>query len=136
MLAMNWLLFGIVFFAVGGVGVFVLWRVRRPTPADNPANWPETEATIQTVGRAIGSGRGSYPIDVCDFTYIVNEEYQSGRAMLSRSFTTGDRDPKEMRDKKFKVRFDPRKPERFDLSESDVEGFLLEPYDGTFDDGY
>lgn len=126
---MNWLLFGVVFFAVGAVGVFVLWRIRRPTPADNPANWPKTEATIQSAGKVIGSGRGSYPLDVGDFSYVVNDEYYSGRAMISRSFSTGDSQPRDLVNKKFQMRYNPRKPERFDLSESDVEGFLLEPYD-------
>lgn len=129
MLAMNWLLFGIVFFAVGAVAVFVLWRVRRSSPAENRANWPVTEATIQSVGKVIGSGRGSYPLDVGDFSYVVNDEYYSGRAMISRSFSTGDSQPRDLVNKKFKVRYNPRKPDKYDVSQADVGGFLLDPYD-------
>lgn len=127
---MNWLIFGIVFFAVGAVGVFVLWLVRRPTPADSPVNWTETEATIQSVGKvAEGSGRYSYQVDVCDFTYIVNDEYYSGRATVSSSFSTGDRQLRDLVDKKFKMCYDPRKPDNYDVSKADVGGFLLDQYD-------
>jgi hypothetical protein len=129
MLAMNWPLFGIVFFAVGAVAAFVLWLIHRSSPQDNPGDWPTTEATIQSVGRAISSGRGSYPIDVGDFSYVVNDEYYSGRATISRSFSAGDSKPKDLVDKKFNIRYDPRKPEKFDLSESDVEGYIFYPYD-------
>jgi hypothetical protein len=129
MLAMNWLLIGITFSAVGAVAVFLLWLSRRSRPEDNPANWPVTEATIQSVGKVIGSGRGSYPLDVGDFSYVVNDEYHSGRATISRSFSTGDSQPKDLVDKKFQVRYDPRKPEKYDVSQSDVGDFLLYPYD-------
>jgi Protein of unknown function (DUF3592) len=129
MLTVNWLLIGITFFAVGAVAILVLWLVRRSSPEDNPTDWPVTEATIQSVGKVIGSGRGSYPLDVGDFSYVVKDEYYSGRAMISRSFSTGDSQPRDLINKKFQVRYDPRKPEKFDLSQSDVAGFLLDPYD-------
>ncbi|HEY1766833.1 MAG TPA: hypothetical protein VGG26_04230 [Terracidiphilus sp.] len=126
---MNWTLLGIASLASGAVGVFVHCRVRRSTPADNPANWPETEATLQIIRRVIGSGRGSDPFDVGDFSYVVNNEYYSGAATISRSFSTDDSQPKDLIDKKFQVRYDPRKPEKYDVSQSEVGSFLLEPYD-------
>ena len=131
MLAMNWPLFGVAFFAVGAAGVFVLGRVRR-SPANNPANWLETEATIQSVGKMVeGSGRYSCQVDVGDFTYIVNDEYYSGRATISSSFSTGDSQLRDLVNKKFQVRYDPRKPEKYNVSQSDVGGFLLDQYDGS-----
>jgi hypothetical protein len=129
MLAMNWLFIGIALIAVGATAVLVLRFVRRPAPADNPANWPVTEATIQIVGRAIGSARGSLPIDVGDFSYVVNDEYYSGRATISRSFSAHETQPKDLVNKKFQLRYDPRKPEKFDLAESDLEGYIFYPYD-------
>jgi hypothetical protein len=130
MLAMNWLMFGIVFFAVGAVAVFVLWRVRRPTPADNPANWPETAGTIQAVRQvSVGSGRYTSTLDVADFSYVVNDEYYSGIATISRSFSSGDTKLSELVDKKFQVRYDPCKPDKFDLSQADTGGFILDTYD-------
>lgn len=69
-------------------------------------------------------------MDVADFTYVVNDEYHSGRARISRGFsTTGDSRPKELVNKKFQVRYDPRKPDKYDVSEADAGGFLLDPYD-------
>jgi hypothetical protein len=122
-------LIGIVFFAVGAVGSLALWYVRRRSPADNPATWLQAEATIQSVGKVISRGRGSYPLDVGDFSYVVNDEYYSGRAQISRSFSTGEGQPKDLVNKKFQVRYDPRKPDKYDVSEAEVGGFLLDPYD-------
>jgi len=104
-------------------------RHRRPAPQENTDNWPITEATTQSVNKVIGSGRGSYPFDVGDFSYVVNDEYYSGRATISRSFSTGDSQPRDLVDKKFQVRYNPRKPDKYDLSQSDAGGFLLDPYD-------
>lgn len=129
MLAMNWLLIVIVFFAVGAAGVFALRYVRRRSTADDPATWLQAEATIQSVGKVINRGQHSYPLDVGDFSYVVNDEYYSGRAQISRSFSTGEGQPKDLVNKKFKVRYNPSKPDQFDVSESEVGGFLLDPYD-------
>lgn len=115
--------------ALGALALLVVWLYRRAVPEENTDNWPVTEATIQSVGRVIGSGRGSYPFDVGDFSYIVNGEYHSGRATISRSFSTGDDQPKDLVNKKFQVRYNPRKPDKYDLSQADVAGFLLDPYD-------
>jgi hypothetical protein len=118
-----------VVFILGAIALVVGWLLRRQKRTDDTEKWPETEATIQSVGKAIGSGRGSYPVDVGDFSYVVNDEYYSGRATISRSFSTGDFQPRDLVDKKFQVRYDPRKPDKYDVSQADVEGFLLNPYD-------
>jgi hypothetical protein len=113
----------------GALVSLVVWLYRRSTPKENTDNWPVSEATIQSVGKVIGTGKGSYPFDVGDFTYVVNDEYYSGRARISRSFSTGDSQPKNLVNKKFQVRYNPRKPNKYDVSQAAVEGFLLDPYD-------
>jgi len=70
-------------------------------------------------------------LDVADFSYVVNEDYYSGVATISRSFSTGDSKLSELVDKKFQVRYDPRKPDKFDLSQADTGGFLLDTYDDS-----
>ena len=64
-----------------------------------------------------------------DFTYVVNDEYYSGRTRISRSFSTGDGQPKDLVNQKFHVRYNPRKPDRYDVAQADAGGFLLGPYD-------
>jgi len=126
---MNWLLFGIVLFTLGGAGVVVLWFFRRAKPADDPANWSTTEGTIQSVERvAVNSGRTYYMIDVGDFSYVVNDEYYSGRATISRSSFSDGGTPADLVNKRFQVRYNRQQPDKFDLSMSDVAGFVLERY--------
>jgi hypothetical protein len=128
MIAMNWSPMLAILCFLGALGALVVWLFRR-APKENTDNWPETEATIQSVGKVRGSGRGSDPLDVGDFSYVVNDEYYSGRAMISRSFSTGEGQTSDLVDKKFQVRYDPRKPGKYDVSQSEVGGFLLDPYD-------
>ena len=118
-----------VIIAVGALALLAIWLYRRAMPKENTDSWPVTEATIQSVGKVIATGRGSYPLDVGDFYYVVNGEYYSGRARISRSFSTGDSQPKDLVNKNFQVRYDPRKPDKYDVSQADAEGFLLDPYD-------
>ncbi|HVZ82413.1 MAG TPA: DUF3592 domain-containing protein [Terracidiphilus sp.] len=118
-----------VLIILGTLTSLVVWFYRRATPKKNTDNWSMTEATIQSVGKVIGTGRGSYPLDVGDFTYVVNDEYYSGRAQISRSFSTGDSQPKDLVNKKFQVRYDPRKPDKYDVSQAEIADFLLDPYD-------
>jgi hypothetical protein len=133
MLAMNWLLFGIVFFAVGAVAVFVLWFVRRPSRAEKAAVWPVTEATIQSLATVSG-GRGNQPVDVGNFSYVVNDDYYAGIVRISRSFSTHGASPKDLIDKKIQVRYNPRKPEKYSVVEDVVGDFLIDQYDGSFAD--
>jgi hypothetical protein len=114
---------------LGALASLFVWLYLRTAPRENTDKWPVTEATIHSVNKVIGSGRDSYPFDVGDFSYVVDDENYSGRATISRTFTTGDSQPKDLVDKKFQVRYNPRKPDKFDLSQADVGGFLLEPYD-------
>lgn len=108
--------------------------VRGPVSPKKAANWPVTEATIQSVGTVVvNAGRSSYTrsytLDVGDFSYKVNDDYYSGRLKISRSFSTGDHSPKELIDKKIQVRYNPQKPEKFFVPQQELVGFLLDPYD-------
>lgn len=106
-----------------------VWFYRRAASEENTDNWLTTEATIQSVGKAIGEGKNSCPVDVGDFSYVVDGEYYSGRATISRAFSAGDGRPKDLVNRNFQLRYDPRKPDKFDLSVADVDGFMLYPYD-------
>jgi hypothetical protein len=110
--------------------LLVVWLVRRPVSPEKAANWPVTEATIQSVGKVhVDAGRQSYSIDVGDFSYIVNDDYYSGRLTISRSFSTHDAQPRDLVSQKIQVRYNPRKPEQFSVPQTELGGFLLDPFD-------
>lgn len=114
---------------LGALASLVVWLYRSAVPKENTDNWPLTEATIQSVGKAVGPGRNFYALDVCVFTYVVNGEYYSGRATISRPFSTEDSQPKDLVNKKFQVRYNPSKPDKYNVSQADAGDFLLDPYD-------
>jgi hypothetical protein len=120
----------------------VLMRLVKRQPRSNPAeDWPVTEATIQSTSKvAISAGRGSYTIDVCDFSYIVNDEYHSGRLALSRPNDgrlavsrpfESETVPRDLVDQKIQVRYNPRNPDSYSVPPSELKGFLLDPFDET-----
>jgi len=131
-LAMNWPLFGIVFFAVGAVAAFAVWLIRRLHP-ENDADWPVTEGTIQSLATVYG-GRGNPPLDVGNFSYVVNDDYYAGIVRISRSFSTHGASPEDLVNQKIQVRYNPRKPEKYSVVEDEVGGFLIDQYDGSFAD--
>jgi len=113
----------------------VVWLVRRPAGPDRAADWPVTEGTIHSVGIVPG-GRNSPPVDVCDFSYVVKDEYYSGRLALSRPNEgrlavcrpfTSDGSPKDLINQKIQVRYNPRKPEKYSVLPAELGGFLLDP---------
>ena len=117
-------------------------RLVKRQPRSNPAeDWPVTEATIQSTSKvAISAGRGSYTIDVCDFSYVVNDEYHSGRLALSRPNDgrlavsrpfESETVPKDLVDQKIQVRYNPRNPDSYSVPPSELKGFLLDPFDET-----
>lgn len=96
-------------------------------------DWPLTDATIRSVGTVVvHAGRSSYPVVVGDFTYYVNNEYYSGRLKISRSFSTGDQSPRDLVNQKIQVRYNPLKPEKFSVPQTELGGFLLDPFDEPF----
>ena len=124
----------IVVVVLGALAVLIValaWQAKR---AERTESWPETEATIQSVGAVVvNAGRSSYTLEVGDFSYSVNGEYYSGRLTISSSFSTDDRAPRVLIHQKIQLRYNPEKPEEFSVSEQALEGFVLSPYNaGSF----
>ena len=123
------LIFDLLVGVICVVGAIVLLYRHLPVSAAKAANWPETEGTIRSVYQVIiGAGRGRQTADVGDFSYKVDNEFYSGRAMISRGFSTGDGSPKGLVDQKVRVRYDPQNPESFSFPSQQVGAFLLNPY--------
>ena len=76
-------------------------------------------------------GRSSYDVDVGDFSYTANDDYNGGTLRISRSFSTHDAQPKDLINQKIEVRFNPKKPEVYSVPPQEMGGFLLDPYDDT-----
>lgn len=86
-----------------------------------------TEATIQSFTER--SADNPAVTDVGDSTYIVNNDYFSGKIEISRSFSTHEASPKDLVDQEFQMRHNPRKPEKYSAPQAEIDGFLLDPYD-------
>jgi hypothetical protein len=104
-----------------------LWRRAHPNKAEAGL---VAEGTIQSVSKVlVRAGRYSHSVDVGDFSYIVNDEYYSGRLTISRSFSTHDASLEDLVNQKIQVRYDPQKPESYYVPQQELGGFLLDPYD-------
>jgi hypothetical protein len=95
------------------------------------SDWPLIEATIQSVNQR--SANNPAMADVADFSYTVNDDYFSGKVQISRSFSTHGASPGDLVDQKIQVRYNPRKPQRYSVPQAEVAGFLLDPYDDSFE---
>lgn len=93
--------------------------------------WPLTEATIQSINQR--SAYNPAMSDVADFSYTVNDDYFSGKVQISRSFSTHGASPSDLVDRKIQVRYNPRKPQNYSVPQAEVGGFLLDPYDDSFE---
>jgi hypothetical protein len=93
--------------------------------------WPLTEATIQSVNQR--SAYNPAMADIADFSYTVNDDYFSGKVQISRSFSTHSASSGDLVDQKIQVRYDPRKPQKYSVPQAEVGGFLLDPYDDSFE---
>jgi len=124
---------GIVLLALGAVVAFVIWiawQVRSAMQLNRKAaSWPSTQATIQSVGTVVVHGRPSYSVDVCDFSYSINDEYYSGRLQISTSTATGDASPSALIHQNVQVRYNPQKPEQHAMPQTALGGFLLDSFD-------
>lgn len=108
------------------LAAFVVWLAWQSGRSDKTANWPVTEATIQSVNTVVVSNRGgSYTVDVGDFSYAVNDEYYSGRIRISASHSANDRVPRALIHQKIQVLYDPQKPEEYSVNEQEIDGFRL-----------
>jgi hypothetical protein len=106
------------------------WQISRRK--HEAQEWPATEATIQSVRKvSVPQGRSRVLIDVGDFSYIVNNDYYSGRTMISRSFSTHQAISKDLTGQKIQVRYNPRNPEKYSVPQQELGGFLLDPFDYT-----
>ena len=74
-----------------------------------------------------------YSVNVGDFTYVVNDDYFSGKVRISPSFSTHSASPKDLVDQKIQVSYNPKKPEKYSVPQVEVGGFLVDPYDDTFE---
>ena len=123
----------IVLLALCALGTVVVWFVRRPVPPEKAANWPLTQGTIQSVYNVVvRTAEHPDTLYVGEFTYIVNNDYYSGRLTISRSFSAHDHSAEDLINQKIQVRYDPRKPEKFFVPQADLGGFLLDPYNEAF----
>ena len=122
----------IVLLTLCALAAVVVWFVRRPVRPEEAANWPVTEATIQSVTNVtFRTADRSDLAYVGNFSYSVNDEYYSGKVMISRSFSAHDHSADDLINQKLQVRYNPRKPEKFSVPQAEIAGFLLDPYDGT-----
>ena len=95
------------------------------------SGWPLIEATIQSVNQRSASNPAM--ADVADFSYTVNDDYFSGKVRISRCFSTHGASPGDLVDQKIQVRYNPRKPQKYSVPQAEVGGFLLDPYDDSFE---
>lgn len=123
---MLWLGVGLPLLSLGIAGMAV-----RSRNAKGDSAWPLTEATIQSVD--LRSADNPAMADVADFSYTVNDDYFSGKMQISRSFSTHGASPQDLVDQKVQVRYNPRKPQKYSVPQAELGGFLLDPYDDSFE---
>ena len=70
----------------------------------------------------VGSGRSAVILPCFAFSYVVNEEYYSGRFSLSGCDGRSATLIREMIDKRITVHYDPNKPESYMIPEEMIEG--------------
>ena len=108
------------------------WAIRSRNGKEKGASdWPLIEATIQSVNQR--SAYNPAMADVADFSYTVNDDYFSGKAQISRSFSTHGASSGDLVDQKIQIRYNPRKPQKYSVPQAEVGGFLLDPYDDSLE---
>ncbi|HUD13143.1 MAG TPA: DUF3592 domain-containing protein [Terracidiphilus sp.] len=119
----------LILIALGVLATFVIWLVWQNGRPNKTDSWPVAEGTIQSVGTVVvHAGRDSHSVDVGDFSYNVNDEYYSGRFTIAPSSSTGGHSPRRLVNQKIKVRYNPEKPEKSSVPQTEVGGFILGPF--------
>jgi hypothetical protein len=136
MLAMNSTLLLLalgILVVIAGIAVQI---ARLNAQSKKSESWPVAEGKIQSVRKVrVSAGRSSYIVDVGDFSYTVNDEYNGGTLKISSSFSTHDAVPKSLIDQKIQVRYNPAKPVKYSVPPQEIGGFLLDPFDeGSWSD--
>jgi hypothetical protein len=115
------------------VAAALLYRFGRPYMINrrtkHAADWPETEATIQSAKmelvERVGHIRERVPF--FSFSYVVESEYYSGRFGLRVDEDRGNVLIREWIDTKVTLRYDPKQPSIFSVpDELSAEGFRVE----------
>lgn len=118
--------------AVLAVATALVYRFGPPYMAKRrtkgAAEWPEAVATIQSAKmelvERVGHLRRSVPF--FDFSYVVENDYYSGRFGVRVDETRADALIREWIDTKLAVRYDPKRPSIFSLpDEMFIDGFRV-----------
>ena len=115
-----------------GLAVFailVIWLVWRYTHPKEAEAWPSTSGTIQSVNTVVvHAGRSSYSVEVADFSYSVDDEYFSGRLTITTTPSNQGLSPRSLIHQTIQVNYDPRRPEKFSIPQTELGGFSLSPH--------
>jgi hypothetical protein len=108
--------------------LFIARMVWRNGRVEKAQTWPTTEATVQSGEmEVVASGRGGdVSIPCFAFSYVVNGEYYSGRFGLLPNFGNPDQVLERMKDRKFRVHYDPSKPDTYYVPGEQMEGCDIE----------
>lgn len=120
------------------VGAALLYRFGKPYIAKrqtrNAAEWPVTEATIQSgkmeLVESIGHLRQRVPF--FDFSYLVEGEYSSGRFGLRVEENRGTTLIRKWVGARIEIRYDPKHPDVFSVpDELSIDGFRISTVNET-----
>ncbi len=118
--------------AIVAVAVALLYRFGRPylkkRQTRNFADWPDSEATVQSGNMELVERAGHFRerVPFFDFSYVVGGEYYSGRFGLRTDEDRGNRLITEWIGTKVNVRYNPERPSVFYVpDELPVDGFRI-----------
>jgi hypothetical protein len=89
-------------------------------------DWKYAYQSVNTV--IVNAGRNSYSLEVADFSYSVNNEYYSGRLTVAPTTPNEELSPRGLIHQTIQVRYNPRNPEKFSFSPTEVGDFSLSSY--------
>jgi hypothetical protein len=103
----------------GAIAIYMIRKTRKETAA---RSWPAAEATIQTAGiEPVSMGRGYSDLPCFAFSYVVKQEYYSGRFALSAKGNRADELLRNLAGRKLTIHFDPRRPSSFFIPDRSIE---------------